>query len=140
MTSRLLVRAARGVSFQTANPEWADMAYEVLFRKEGKDPYDLQYAVAQALKVAWEMGRDGRSPPPPKGMEPRKYQRPAGDPTLDEIAEEMRHLAWSPMAGTEPPEGQLGWEVSRSLQRRSNVKAVRPVENAVVTRRVVRRG
>jgi hypothetical protein len=109
----ILRRHSRAATFKDRYPEWADMAYEVLFRYRGKEPYDIQYAVAQALMVAYAMGAAGRKPPRVHGREYRRYEVPPPDPELDEIFAEMRQLAWSPLAGTDPPEGRLKWVLQR---------------------------
>lgn len=116
--NRLMTRAKRAVSFKHDHPEWAELAYEVLFRRDAKEPYDLQYAVAQALHLAWRMGREGRTPPLPRGAEPRKHPPKPQDAEVDEIAHELRMLAWGPMAGVPAPEGHMRWAMDRIVAQR----------------------
>lgn len=139
--SRLLSRAKRAVSFKHENPEWADLAYEVLFRRDAKEPYDLQYAVAQALRLAWEMGRDGRSPPAAIRGQPRKMPPTWPDPVIDEVAGELAMLAWSPLAGTPQPPGYIRWFTDRDAEQRKARKVVvhKPAKDAKPVTRLVRR-
>lgn len=120
--SVFLARAKRSATFKDLYPEWADMAAEVLFRRDAMEPYDLQYAVAQALMVAYEMGQQGRNPPKVQGRETRRYEVPPPDPDLDEILAELRHMAWSPLSGVTAPEGHYGWVVRRREARASAPK------------------
>jgi hypothetical protein len=117
--SVLVRRAVRATRFSVDHPEWCDLAYEVLFRRDAKEPYDLQYAVAQALMLAWKMGQEGKEPPRPKGMEARRREAPEPDPEAEEIFAEMRMLAWSPLAGTEKPEGHFKWAIKRHFEQKA---------------------
>lgn len=105
----------RAVVFKNDHPEWADLAYEVLFKYDSSQPYDLQYAVMQAMMVAYTMGLEGKYPPRPKGMDPRRREEPAPDPEMDAIFAEMRMLAWSPLSGVPEPEGRMKWAIKRYL-------------------------
>lgn len=105
----------RSVTYKNDHPEWADMAYQVLFKKGALEPYDLQYAVMQAMMAAYMMGLEGKYPPRPKSMDPRRRPEPEPDPEMDEIFAEMRMLAWSPLSGVPEPEGRMKWAIKRYL-------------------------
>lgn len=103
----------RAVSFKSDHPEWADLAYQVLFKYDSAQPYDLQYAVMQGMMAAYMMGLEGKYPPRPKTLDPRRRPEPEPDPEIDAIFAEMRMLAWSPLSGTEEPEGRMKWAIQR---------------------------
>lgn len=106
----------RAVQFKNEHPEWADLAYELLFARDKRDataPYDLQYAVMQGLMVAYMMGLEGKYPPRPKHLDPRRRPEPPADPEIDEIFKEMQLLAWSPLSGVPEPEGRMKWAIKR---------------------------
>lgn len=137
-----------GTQFLNNNPDWADMAYEVLFRRDRKgekEGYWLQHAVAEALKVAYEMGKAGRKPPWPSNRDPRKYEPPPADPETEQIANELRLLAWTPLAGTPQPEGHMKWKMEKIFADRERAKpapgkvVVRRKPDAVPTTKLVRR-
>lgn len=117
-----------GTSFLNRNPEWADLAYEALFKRDTKSlgeggHYGLQHAVAEAMKVAYEMGRAGRKPPWPANRDPRRHEPPPPDPDTEQIANEMRFLAWSPLAGTDQPDGHMKWKLSRIFAEREEAQS-----------------
>lgn len=127
---------SRAAAFKYAHPEWADLAYEVLYRRGQHGAPDLQYVVAQAMMAAFEMGQRGMQPPRPKNMEPRKYDEPAPDPEVDAIYQELRMLAWSPLAGTPRPEGYVRWSMSRYFaQKEAQAAPPPPPAPVLVSRR-----
>lgn len=105
----------RAVTFKNDHPEWADLAYQVLFKYDSSQPYDLQYAVMQGMMAAYMMGLEGKYPPRPKTLDPRRRPEPEPDPEMDEIFAEMRLLAWSPLSGVPEPEGRMKWAIKRYL-------------------------
>lgn len=131
--SRIVNRTNRFVTFRNEHPEWSDLAYQVLFQKEDAQ-IDLQYAVAQAMKLAWEMGRSGKAPPRPVNKEARRREEPPADPEVDEIYRSLSLLAWSPLAGTERPEGHAQWIMAKRL---AEVQARATPRPSVVPRRQV---
>ena len=123
-------------AFLNANPEWADLAYTVLFTREHKPMYGLQHAVAEAMKVAYEMGLNAQKPPWPAHVERRRYEPPPPDPETEQIANEMRLLAWSPLSSSEMPEGWQRWNMTRHLKAKAAKAAAEKSHSALV---VVRR-
>lgn len=116
---------SRPTAFLNAHPEWADLAYQTLFCQGESGQRDVQYNVAQALMAAFEMGQRGFYPPRPKHLDPRLSTEPEPDPEMDAVYEEIRHLAWSPMAGTPKPEGHVIWAMNRYLERKNALSAGR---------------
>lgn len=133
---RLVSNSIRATEFKNLHPEWADMAYEVLFRHSTSQPYDIQYAVAQALMAAFEMGQTGRYPPRPEHMGTRRFVEPPPDETVDAIYAEIKMLAWSPLTGHPRPDGHVKWSMQRHFraQQASQEQATAP---PVIRRRAV---
>lgn len=131
-------RPTKGVatSFKHEHPEWADLAYEVLYRRDQHAEFDLQYVVAQALLVAYTMGLEGKFPPRPAHLPPRRHEPPPPDPEIDAIAREMMMLAWSPLAGTPKPDGHFQWALAKYMEREQRKAAKQaPKKPVVVARR-----
>lgn len=120
----------RWVSFINQHPEWAELSYEVLFRRGEQN---LQYVVMQAMMLAYQMGKEGRSPPRPKRMDPRVFPEPAADPEVDKIYEGLKALAWGQAPAKSLPQSRL---VTRT-PRPTAVAVTNPSSTGV--RRVVRR-
>jgi hypothetical protein len=78
--------------FANGEPAWWDMAYNVLFRQDTEGE-QLQHVVAQALKAAYEMGRAGKTPPWPRHIEPRRYERRPLDPEAERAYHAVLALA-----------------------------------------------
>jgi hypothetical protein len=110
--------------FANAEPAWYDLAYEALFRADGTGE-QVQHVVAQALKAAYEMGRTGRTPPWPRHIEPRRYERRPLDPEA-----ERAYRAVLAMSETAP--------VAPVVARRRPVAAEAPAPAPVLLRRRVR--
>ena len=112
------------------------MAYQALHSADASRQ-NLQYVVAQAMMAAWKMGREGKAPPRPAYMEPRRRPEPEPDPEIDAIYQEMLMLSWSPLSGQPRPEGHVKWSMQRHAQRRQSER-VEPEQKAAV-RPVIRR-
>lgn len=109
------------------------MAYEVLFAQKSGN-VDPQYAVAQALMAAFEMGQRGFYPPRPKHLEARRHEEPSPDPEMDTVYQEIRMLSWSPLQGTPRPEGHVKWSMKRHFEKRA-AEAAPPPGRVIVRQR-----
>lgn len=140
----IMRRTAGFAAVANTYPEWMELAATVLFRRDSLEDrdglYPLQQAIAEALMVAHEMGAKGRTPPLPAGQHPRTYQPKPIDPEMEQIATELRCMAWSPKAGTDRPEGYLQWRLRAiAKEQKSPVVVVRRKPNAVTVTKVIRR-
>lgn len=122
----------RYAEFSAKNPEWMNLAHEVLFTHQEAQEEWLQHTVAQALKDAYQAGVDGRYPPGGK-VPPAVFVPTPEDPEIVKVFKRVRHTAWSPLTGLPEPEEPEAETVVVTRSRRQPEPA--PVAVTVVRRR-----